>query len=547
MSFDQPLVLIALVARPARSSRSWRLPASAAARRRRPRFSTPALHPEPRRRAGPAAGATSRSALLLLALAALIVGAARPHATRHVPRKEATVVLAIDVSRSMTAQDVQPDPARRRAQRRGRVPREGAEGVQHRASSASARRAFVALPPTTDRVLARDALESLAPSEGTAIGDAVALAVRARHSGSDGRRDACRRRRCSSSPTAPATAAGRRRSPRRARRALRHPRLDRARRHARTASSRTSSSAATRSRSASRRARGRCSRSRSSSGGQFFRARTSAALTASTRSSRRARPQDAEPARSPTSSPAARSCCCSPAARSRRSGSGGPSVRRALVLARRSSAALRRRGRAGGATNECRGLQVCVPVAGPVGRRDAGPGRVPARLPAALHRRRPRRGALEPRASTSGSSARSGARSTRDHDVREAVFLGRFVRGRDRGRDASARTSAACRRPAAASAPRRRTTCSSRASHAARVVDSSVHAGTTTHARAAPATSGSWRDARDRLLRRHAAVRERGPRGRATQRVANGPSCVTGHARRAPHAVVQLDLLCAPR
>jgi Ca-activated chloride channel family protein len=39
-------------------------------------------------------------------------------------------------------------------------------------------RAFAALPPTTDRLLARDALDSLAPSEGTAIGDAVALAVK---------------------------------------------------------------------------------------------------------------------------------------------------------------------------------------------------------------------------------------------------------------------------------------------------------------------------------------------------------------------------------
>src|SRR2546423_4177839 len=39
-------------------------------------------------------------------------------------------------------------------------------------------RAYVALPPTTDRVLARDALDSLAPSEGTALGDAVLLSVK---------------------------------------------------------------------------------------------------------------------------------------------------------------------------------------------------------------------------------------------------------------------------------------------------------------------------------------------------------------------------------
>jgi len=51
-------------------------------------------------------------------------------------------------------------------------------------------RAFVAVPPTTDRVLAQDALASLAPSEGTAIGDAVALAVKLgkRQHESDGHR-----------------------------------------------------------------------------------------------------------------------------------------------------------------------------------------------------------------------------------------------------------------------------------------------------------------------------------------------------------------------
>src|SRR5262249_15796731 len=44
--------------------------------------------------------------VLLLALTALLVGFARPHATIKVPRKEATIVIALDVSRSMSAQDV---------------------------------------------------------------------------------------------------------------------------------------------------------------------------------------------------------------------------------------------------------------------------------------------------------------------------------------------------------------------------------------------------------------------------------------------------------
>ena len=174
MSFGHPLVLIALVAVPALAV-LWRLQE----RRRETQaaaFSTPALMPNlvsgrpGLRRAIPLG-------ILLAALVALIVGAARPHAHVSVPRKEATVVLAIDVSRSMTAQDVQPtrlDAARRAAEAfLKKVPKEYSIAVVGFGT-----RAFVALPPTNDRVLATDALESLAPSEGTAIGDAIALATK---------------------------------------------------------------------------------------------------------------------------------------------------------------------------------------------------------------------------------------------------------------------------------------------------------------------------------------------------------------------------------
>jgi Ca-activated chloride channel homolog len=116
-------------------------------------------------------------AVLLLGLAAMIVGVARPHATVTVPREEATVVLAIDVSRSMKADDVQPtrlDAAREAARAfLAQVPEKFRVGVVSFAT-----RAAVGVPPTDDRELVEAALDHLTPGEGTAIGDAVSLSVR---------------------------------------------------------------------------------------------------------------------------------------------------------------------------------------------------------------------------------------------------------------------------------------------------------------------------------------------------------------------------------
>jgi Ca-activated chloride channel family protein len=174
MSFDRPLVLIFLVALPVVVV-LWRLldrrrTAQAAS------FSTAALIPNLIAHR-PGARRLVPLGLFVVALGALVVGAARPHAHVSVPRKEATIVLAVDVSRSMTAQDVRPTrlaAARSAADAfLSKVPKEYSIAVLGFGT-----RAFVAVPPTTDRVLAHDALEALAPSEGTAIGDAVALAVR---------------------------------------------------------------------------------------------------------------------------------------------------------------------------------------------------------------------------------------------------------------------------------------------------------------------------------------------------------------------------------
>ena len=174
MSFERPLALVALLAIPVLVA-LWRVQ-----ERRRAadatRFSTSALIPNllpslPGRRRFIPLG------LLLLALTALIVGTARPHADVNVPRKEATIVLAVDISRSMTATDVRPTRLAAARNAAGaflsKVPKE-----YNIAIVGFGTRAYVALPPTTDRLLAHDALASLNPSEGTAIGDAVLLSVR---------------------------------------------------------------------------------------------------------------------------------------------------------------------------------------------------------------------------------------------------------------------------------------------------------------------------------------------------------------------------------
>lgn len=115
-------------------------------------------------------------AVFLAALTAMIVGVARPHATVGVKREEATILLDMDVSRSMSARDVRPtrlDAARAAAKAfLAQVPAKYRVGVVSFAT-----RAVVGVEPTTDRSLVEASLDSLAPGEGTAIGDAVALSL----------------------------------------------------------------------------------------------------------------------------------------------------------------------------------------------------------------------------------------------------------------------------------------------------------------------------------------------------------------------------------
>jgi len=114
--------------------------------------------------------------LAAAALLALALGLARPEAPRDVPRETATVMLAIDVSGSMSAEDVRP--YRMRAAQDAAlaftesVPRTYQVGLVAFSGSAS-----VIVPPTTDREQLRRGIESLLVGGATAIGDAMIVSL----------------------------------------------------------------------------------------------------------------------------------------------------------------------------------------------------------------------------------------------------------------------------------------------------------------------------------------------------------------------------------
>jgi Ca-activated chloride channel family protein len=116
--------------------------------------------------------------LLLLALTGLVISLARPTNTERVPRERATVVLAIDVSNSMAAEDV--EPTRLAAAQEGalsfvdQLPKRLNLGLVAFDGSAS-----VLVSPTTDRDTVREAIQELQLGPGTAIGDAVATSLEA--------------------------------------------------------------------------------------------------------------------------------------------------------------------------------------------------------------------------------------------------------------------------------------------------------------------------------------------------------------------------------
>jgi Ca-activated chloride channel family protein len=111
-------------------------------------------------------------ALLLLALSSFTVAMARPTKNVRVPRDRATVMMAIDVSLSMQATDVEPTRlvAAQRAAKEfvDLLPPRINLGMVSFSGSAS-----VAVAPTTDRAAVKRAIDNLQLSERTAIGEAI--------------------------------------------------------------------------------------------------------------------------------------------------------------------------------------------------------------------------------------------------------------------------------------------------------------------------------------------------------------------------------------
>ena len=114
----------------------------------------------------------------LIAIAALIVAAARPQETVAVPVNGAAVMLANDVSDSMKASDVRPSRLGAAQAAARRLLADVPSGVQVGALE-FARHPAVLQSPTTEHALTREAIAQLKPGGGgTAIGDAITTALR---------------------------------------------------------------------------------------------------------------------------------------------------------------------------------------------------------------------------------------------------------------------------------------------------------------------------------------------------------------------------------
>jgi Ca-activated chloride channel family protein len=169
MSFTWPWLLLALLAVPLLPLAAWWL------RRRKRRAAVRVASIALVRQALPKHSSWVRripAALMLLGIGVLAVGAARPQASVHVPSKSSTIMLALDVSGSMCATDVDPNRITAAEQQATSFVSSLAGGPKV-GLVAFAGTAGVLEPPTDDTNALKDALKGLTTSRGTAIGQAI--------------------------------------------------------------------------------------------------------------------------------------------------------------------------------------------------------------------------------------------------------------------------------------------------------------------------------------------------------------------------------------
>jgi len=110
--------------------------------------------------------------LVALGIATLVVSLAEPSTEVRVPRERATVIMAVDVSLSMEARDVEPS----RFQAMQKAAKEFVDVLPERINLGLvtfAGTATTLVPPTTDREQVRGAIDNLELAESTAIGEAI--------------------------------------------------------------------------------------------------------------------------------------------------------------------------------------------------------------------------------------------------------------------------------------------------------------------------------------------------------------------------------------
>ncbi|NDK90536.1 VWA domain-containing protein [Gordonia desulfuricans] len=115
-------------------------------------------------------------AVLLVALLLMVVAAAGPQAERKVPRNKATVILVMDVSRSMEATDVAPSRIKAAQAAAKKFADELTEGINLGLIS-FAGTASSLVTPTPDHAATKAAVDKLQLADKTATGEGIFAAI----------------------------------------------------------------------------------------------------------------------------------------------------------------------------------------------------------------------------------------------------------------------------------------------------------------------------------------------------------------------------------